>query len=110
MITQIYDEFVKYERDIEKDTIFMILENNGMEDIGFVTPPPTPNSDAWKVNIYRDHFVCAPSQWETTLQYNVVSHWLGAYTKWSLQITFCCIDVTHSVFIFIFFSFVFSPD
>ena len=24
------------------------------------------------------------NQWETTLQYNVVSHWLGAYTKWSL--------------------------
>ena len=33
--------------------------------------------------IFRDHFVCAPSQWET-LQCNVVSHWLGAYTKWSL--------------------------
>ena len=32
----------------------------------------------------RDHFVYAPSQWETTLQCNVVSHWLGAYTKWSL--------------------------
>ena len=26
----------------------------------------------------------APSQWETTLQCNVVSHWLGAFTKWSL--------------------------
>ena len=26
----------------------------------------------------------APSQWETTLHCNVVSHWLGAYTKWSL--------------------------
>ena len=32
----------------------------------------------------RDNFVYAPSQWETTLQCNVVSHWLGAYTKWSL--------------------------
>ena len=32
----------------------------------------------------KDHFVYAPSQWETTLQCNVVSHWLGAYTKWSL--------------------------
>ena len=31
----------------------------------------------------RDHFVYAPSQWETTLQCNVVSHWLGAYTKYS---------------------------
>ena len=28
--------------------------------------------------------VYAPSQWGTTLQCNVVSHWLGAYTKWSL--------------------------
>ena len=28
--------------------------------------------------LHRDHFVYAPSQWETTLQCNVVSHWLGA--------------------------------
>ena len=27
--------------------------------------------------------VCAPSQYETTLQCNVVSYWLGAYTTWS---------------------------
>ena len=33
---------------------------------------------------YKDHFVYAPSQWETTLQCKV-SHWLGAYTKWSLH-------------------------
>ena len=32
----------------------------------------------------RDHFVYTPSQWETTLQCNVVSHWLGAFTEWSL--------------------------
>ena len=32
----------------------------------------------------RDQSVHAPSQWETTLHCNVVSHWLGAYTKWSL--------------------------
>ena len=32
----------------------------------------------------RDHFVYAHSQWEATLQYNVVSHWLSAFTKWSL--------------------------
>ena len=31
-----------------------------------------------------DHFVNAPSQWRTMLHCNVVSHWLGAYTKWSL--------------------------
>ena len=34
----------------------------------------------------RHHFVYAPSQWETTWQCNVVSHWLGTYTKWSLHI------------------------
>ena len=34
--------------------------------------------------VIRDHFVYACSQWETTLDLNVVSHWLGAYTKWSL--------------------------
>ena len=32
----------------------------------------------------RDIFVYAPCQWETMLQCNVASHWLGAYTKWSL--------------------------
>ena len=34
--------------------------------------------------ICRDHFVNVPSQWKTTLHCNVVSHWLGAYTNWSL--------------------------
>ena len=29
---------------------------------------------------HMDHFVYAPTQWETTLQCNVVSHWLGAFT------------------------------
>ena len=28
----------------------------------------------------------APCQWETTLHCNVVSHWLGAYTTWSLVV------------------------
>ena len=37
----------------------------------------------------RDHFVHAPKQWETTLQCNVVSHWLGACTKWSLPMHYC---------------------
>ena len=35
----------------------------------------------------RDYFVYAPNQWETTLQCNVVSHWLAAYTKQSLEWT-----------------------
>ena len=33
---------------------------------------------------YRDHFLYAPSLWETTLHCNVISHRLGAYRKWSL--------------------------
>ena len=33
----------------------------------------------------RDNSVYAPSQWDTTLHCNVVSHWLGAFTNWSLQ-------------------------
>ena len=45
----------------------------------------------------RDHFVYAPNQWETTLHCTVVSHWLGAYTKWSLRnwyiITRCLLKV-----------------
>ena len=31
--------------------------------------------------LYRDHFVYASSQWETTLHCNVASHWLGTYTN-----------------------------
>ena len=38
---------------------------------------------------YRDHFVHSPSQWKDTLHCSVVSHWLGACTKWSLD--FICI-------------------
>ena len=34
-------------------------------------------------HIHRDHFVYAPSKWETALQCNVVSNWLGAYPQWS---------------------------
>ena len=40
----------------------------------------------WTPWISSDHFVYAPSQWETTLQCNVASHWLGAYTKWNLDL------------------------
>ena len=39
----------------------------------------------------NDHFVYACSQWETTLQCNIVSHWLGAFTKWSLEKSRECI-------------------
>ena len=42
--------------------------------------------DDLNANVHRDQFVYVLSQWEMTLQCNVVSHWLGAYTKWSLCI------------------------
>ena len=38
----------------------------------------------------RDHFVNVPSQWETTLHCNAVSHWLCVYTKWSLVYSRVC--------------------
>ena len=51
-----------------------------------------------------DRFVCAPNQWEPMLQCNV-SHWLGAYTKWSLNspeniLLFCqfCISIALTIF------------
>ena len=34
--------------------------------------------------IMQGSFCHAASQWETALHCNVVSHWLGAYTEWSL--------------------------
>ena len=34
--------------------------------------------------VHRDYIVYAPNQWETTLQCNIIFHWLGAYTKRSL--------------------------
>ena len=35
-----------------------------------------------------------PNQWEKTLQCNVVSHWLGACTKWSLHKTLVMLNLT----------------
>ena len=36
----------------------------------------------------RQNVVYAPSQWEKTLHCNIATHWLGAYTKWSLVMPF----------------------
>ena len=51
----------------------------------------------------RDHFVFASSQREMTLHCNSVSHWLGAYTKWSLKnaklcVPYLCILRNHFTF------------
>ena len=42
------------------------------------------NKINWVFMYGRDHFVNASSQSETMLPCNIVSHWLGAYTKWPL--------------------------
>ena len=47
-------------------------------------------------DIIRDHFMYAPSQWVTTLYCNVVSHWQGSYTKWSLHNLIKVIYFYHS--------------
>ena len=56
---------------------------------------PNPHFVAQYYTFCRYHFVYAPCQWETTLQYNIVSHWQGTYTKWSL-ILFCVLQLSHS--------------
>ena len=50
------------------------------------------------MHIIRVQSVHAPSQWETTLLCNVVSHWLGAYSKWwTTAIIHECYDVLASL-------------
>ena len=44
---------------------------------------------------YREHFMNASSQWEITLHCYVVSHWLGAYTNWSLIMGTCLFIHPH---------------
>ena len=46
-------------------------------------------------NTSRNQSRHAPSQWETSLQCNDVSHWLGAYLNWSLHQK--CWSTTHIV-------------
>ena len=40
-----------------------------------------------------DHSVYVPSQWETALQCNGVSHWLGAYIEWSLRLHILSVNI-----------------
>ena len=46
----------------------------------------------FKFQHQTDQSLCGLSQWETTLQCNVVSHWLSPYPEWTLDIIsmFCC--------------------
>ena len=36
---------------------------------------------------FGDHSEYAPSQWEMALHCNAISHWLGAYMEWFLDLT-----------------------
>ena len=43
---------------------------------------------------YRDQSRCVPSQWETLLHCNDISHWLGTHLDWSLFYA-VCMAFTH---------------
>ena len=45
-----------------------------------------------QVKSLMDHFVYVPSQWEMMLHCNIISHWLGIYTKWTP------VTATHMMF------------
>ena len=51
----------------------------------------------------RDHFVNTPRQWEMMLQYNIIPHWQGTFTKWSLicDYAFCLVHWNISILILI---------
>ena len=55
-------------------------------NVGLLTLRWYEKYEHMKGSIYRHRFVNAPSQWETTLQCNVVSHWLCAFTKLTLHL------------------------
>ena len=40
----------------------------------------------WEFLGYRDQSRYVPSQWETSLQCNDISHWLGEHLDWSLRL------------------------
>ena len=44
----------------------------------------------------RDQSSYAPSQWESSLHCNNISHWLGAYLDWSLRQVSACLHGTHT--------------
>ena len=50
-------------------------------------------------SLNRDHAVYSPSQWETMSHCDDVSHWLGAYAKWSLLIDLLCCQNTCSIIV-----------
>ena len=73
-----------------------------------------PNNHWYIVSwIYRTDSRLAPSQWETSLQCNAVSHWLGANLESALDIcrsSSCNISVMIFFYLFFFCQLSFSPD
>ena len=47
---------------------------------------PCHQSPIYESKAFGDYFVYAPSQWKTTLQCVVGSHWLGTCIEWSLHL------------------------
>ena len=76
--------------------IFCVLSKNALGVLLRILPVNIVDLMAWCCRILvlltRDYSVHAPSQWETTLHCNVVSHWLGAYTNWSLLTKVYCLS------------------
>ena len=61
--------------------------NNKICDLGQATPHNTKFHDCrGKIVDYRDQSRYAPSEWETSLWCNDISHWLSAYLDWSLRL------------------------
>ena len=71
--------------------VLKLYDLNRLRNISLT--PKTNTNQLNKMALYRqwtwfqqansDRVVNTPSQWEATLHGNVVSHWLGACTKWS---------------------------
>ena len=74
------------------------VKDDGVSADDGTTGPENPILEVLRVKhvapLWRDHFVYTLSQWETTLHCNVVSYWLGAYTKWSLLFVFAHVRVS----------------
>ena len=60
-------------------------------------------TDSTGYRVCKDNLVNASCQWEMTLHCNVVSHCLGAYTKWSLGLCDQVGDLQMIIMIYIFF-------
>ena len=68
-----------------------------------------PNTSlSWpSIDKTRDHSVHASSQWEMALHCNAISHWLGAYTEWSLHLL---TNLIHYVSLICLFVYLRTPD